>query len=110
MITEVVYDYNEFKEKLDYAKPIHHEAYQKPLDKNLIMHELTFRIYGISKNNGHILAFEIKERHSVLDIPLKSHNALKDIKDFLYDRYLKLVEEYAKPLGSTEGRWEAKKK
>jgi hypothetical protein len=105
---EVVFNYEEFKDKVDSSKPLHHECWNKPLDKHCILHELTFRIYGISKNNNHLLIFERKERHSLLDIPLHGGNALEDMRRFLYDRFLKLVEEYAKPLGSTEGRWEAK--
>ena len=102
---EVIFNYEEFKKKLDSNKPIHHECWNKPLDKHCILHELTFKIYGVSKE-GHLLIFETKERHNILDIPFKTSNAIENTRRFLHERYLKLVEQYANPLGSTEGRWE----
>lgn len=105
---EVIFNYEEFKQKVDSAKPLHHECWNKPLDKDCILHELIFRIYGISKE-GHLLIFETVERHNILDIPFKTSNAFDDLHRFLHDRYLKLVQKYANPLGSTAGRLEIPK-
>ena len=105
---EVVYDFEEFKAKVDSSKPIHHEGFTKALDKHGILHEVLFRMYGVSKD-GHLLVFEHRELLDSLNIPkefCKTHNAYKDLQIYAKHVYEKLVEKYAKPLGSTEGRWE----
>ena len=87
---EVVYDFEEFKAKVDSSKPIHHSCWHKALDEYGIIYEVEFKVYGISKD-GNLLIFEFRDK--------KFGEKLKDV-------YQKLVEKFAKPLGSTEGRWE----
>lgn len=105
---EVVYDFEEFKEYVDLSKQIHHQAVRKPIDRHGLIHELVFRMYGVSKD-GHLLVFEHRELLDSLNIPkefCKTHNAYKDLQIYAKHVYEKLVEKFAKPLGSTEGRWE----
>ena len=90
---EIVYDIEEFKAKVDKAKPLHHYAMRKSIDQHGIFYRIIFRIYGIDKNNGHILIFETQKRTTIAEV--EQHQ--KDYKAF--------VEKYAKPLGSTEGAW-----
>jgi len=90
---EIVYDIKEFKAKVDEAKPVHHCAMRKSIDQQGVFYQIIFRIYGVDKNNGHVLIFEAQKRTTVAE--LEQHP-----KD-----YQKLVEEFAKPLGSTEGMW-----
>ena len=90
---EVIYDFEEFKAKVDKAKPIHHDAIRKSIDKQGIFYQIVFRIYGIDKNNGNIIIFEAIKRTTIMEE--KKHP--EDYKNF--------VEKYAKPLGSTEGMW-----
>ncbi len=90
---EVIYDFEEFKAKVDIAKPLHHCCMRKATDKRGFFYRLTFRVYGIDKNNGHVLIFERQKRTTIAE--LEEHP--KDYKEF--------VDEYAKPLGSTEGEW-----
>ena len=105
---EVVYDFEEFKAKVDSAKPIHHSCYKRSHDSHGFIQELTFNVFGISRD-GHIIVFEHKEFLDALGIPqefCKTHNAYKDLQIYAKHVYEKLVEKFAKPLGSTEGRWE----
>lgn len=90
---EILFNFNEFKERIDSAKPLHHCAMRKPIDKHGIFQRIVFRVYGIDKNNGHILIFETQKRTSIVE--LEQHPR----------EYQKLVEQFAKPLGSTEGAW-----
>lgn len=106
---EILYNFDEFKAKVDLEKPLHHSAWRKPLDKDGIYYELTFRVYGVHKGFNHLLIFEWKERLSMLDIPdqyRKSHNAYDDLNLWFQERYRELAEKYGKSMGSTEGRWE----
>jgi hypothetical protein len=106
---EVIFDIEEFKAKVDNAKPLHHAAWRKPLDREGIFYELTFRIYGISKNGSHILVYEAKNRISTLDIPSEFHktnNAFDNLTLYVKAKYEEFEQIVAKPLGSTEGKWE----
>jgi hypothetical protein len=106
---EVVYNYDEFKSRVDVSKPVHHDAWREGKDEHGIFYELTFRIYGISKNGGHVLVFETKAMVSTLDIPKeyhKSNNAYENLKLWVKDIFDRLAKEKAEPLGSTPGRWE----
>jgi len=90
---EFIYDYEEFKKLIDHSKPIHHIALHRYLDEFGMFRELKFRIYAISEEYGHILIFECVERFATTRMKAM-------------EVYNKLVEKYAKPLGSTEGRLE----
>ena len=91
---EIIYSFEEFKAKVDAAKPLHHRAMRKSIDQHGIFYRIIFRIYGIDKNSGHILIFETQKRTSIAE--LEQHP--QDYKTF--------VEKYAEPLGSTEGAWQ----
>jgi hypothetical protein len=88
---EILYKFEEFKQKVDTAKPIHHAAKRKTKDG--FFYKLIFRVYGIDKNNGHIIIFEVQANSTLADF--ERHPS----------EYRKFVEKYAKPLGSTEGAW-----
>jgi len=107
-LKEIVYSFDEFKAKADLSKPLHHHGMYECKDPHDIIHYLTFRIYGISKNGNHIIIFEDKHRIDVSDLPQeyrKSTNALTDLNRYVRDLYHQLVEKYAKPVKSTEGEW-----
>jgi hypothetical protein len=101
---EIVYSYDEFKAKVDQAKPVHHEGESKVLDKHGLVHRIWFRIYGIEKTFGHIVVFEF-----VRDINTMSKDFFEKWhgrqQEGLMAIYNELVDQYAKPLGSTEGKW-----
>ena len=88
---EILYKFEEFKQRVNTAKPIHHAAKRKTRDG--FFYTLIFRIYGIDKNHGHVLIFETRKRTSIAE--LEQHPR----------EYKAFVEKYAKPLGSTEGAW-----
>ncbi|MEM2110769.1 MAG: hypothetical protein QXX08_02700 [Candidatus Bathyarchaeia archaeon] len=90
---EIVYNYEEFKARVDGAKPLHHCAFWRSIDQYGVFYRLTFRIYGVAKSNGHILIFESQKRTSMAEMDQRP------------SEYEKLVEKFAKPLGSTEGMW-----
>jgi hypothetical protein len=106
---EVVYTYEDFKARVDLDKPIHHDAWRDPLDREGILYEFTFRIYGISKNGNHVLAYETKARLSVLDIPKqyqKTNSEHENLNLWIKDLFDSMVKATAEPLGSTPGRWQ----
>ncbi|MEM3618388.1 MAG: hypothetical protein QXK47_04865 [Candidatus Bathyarchaeia archaeon] len=106
---EVVYDFEDFKARVDMSKPLHHDAYRKPLDRHGIYYRLRFRIYGLSKDGGHVLVFENHADLSTLDIPKeyqKSNNAYENLNVWCKALLEKFEKEKAEPLGSTPGRWE----
>ena len=94
---EVVYDFEEFKAKVDLSKPIHHSAWVKVVDQYGVVRQLEFKIFGISESRGNIVVFEVRELFQ--GFGKEGNQKAKEI-------YEKFVEKYAKPLGSTEGRWE----
>ena len=105
---EIVFDYKEFTQKIDTTQPIHHSCEGENADRHGIMYRLTFRIFAVAKK-GHIVIFEATLNidtlsNSFTEQYLEKHrvNRGKGIRE----HYLKLVEKFAKPLGSTEGRVE----
>ncbi|MEM2972081.1 MAG: hypothetical protein QW270_06655 [Candidatus Bathyarchaeia archaeon] len=90
---EVVYSFEEFKAKVDLAKPVHHCSYGKCIDKHGIFYRLEFLLCGIAKNDGHIICWVAKRRTTIGE------------RESDKKWYNELVEKCAKPLGSTEGEW-----
>jgi len=88
---EVVFDYEEFKQKVDLAKPLHHYGCKRRIDKYGAVVKLETWIEGVSKA-GHIIAFYME----------KYAEAYGDESKNMYHQF---AEKYAKPLGSTEGMW-----
>lgn len=88
---EVIRSFEEFKARADPAKPLHHSG--AIIARNGFIQRLVFRIYGIDKNLGHIIIFELQRASPLAD------------PEQLQNDYRRLVEKYAKPLGSTEGAW-----
>lgn len=88
---EILYKFEEFKQRVDTSKPIHHAAKRKTRDGFFCT--LIFRLYGIDKNNGHIIIFETQVNSTLAD--MERHPS----------EYKRFVEKYAKPLGSTGGAW-----
>ena len=95
---EVVYDFEEFKEKVNVERGIHHSAAVEPILPPTVQ-KVVFRMYGISKD-GQILMFEhVKVVDSMQHPELKPEECIKEA--------LKELEaKFARPLGSTPGRWE----
>lgn len=93
---EVVFDYAEFKEKVDLGKPIHHCAYSRCIDRQHgVFYRITFQIMGISKNGNHVVMWIAERRTTISE---RDRNEDKNWYD-------KLVKDFALPLGSTEGEW-----
>jgi hypothetical protein len=90
---EIVLDYQEFVSKLDRAKPVHHTAFLRQVDKYGVYFEVTFNVYGVAKE-GHVIIFEQRVRFE--GTPAKANSI-----------FTQLTADYAKPLGSTEGRLES---
>jgi hypothetical protein len=90
-VREVIRNFEEFKSKVDSAKPLHHSG--TIIARDGFIQRLVFRIYGINKDGGNIIIFETQKISPFADV------------DQLQNEYHKLVEKYAKPLGSTEGAW-----
>jgi len=104
---EVVYSVEQFKAKADLTKGVHHHGMYECKDPHGIVHWLTFRIFGVSKNGNHVIIFEDKHKITIWDVPdnYKQANMFARLDAYLKDRYHELAEKYAKPLGSTEGEW-----
>jgi len=90
-LKEILHSYEEFKARIDLDKPIHHRAFRRIFGG--LFCRLVFKVYGIDKNDGGIVVFEVHRLFMTLDF------------EELESVYRKLVEKYAKPLGSTEGAW-----
>jgi hypothetical protein len=106
---EFCYKLEDFKSRVDLSKPLHHDFWREPLDKEGMFHQLIFRIYGISKNGGHIIVYETRLNVSTLDVPKEYHktgNAYENLRLWVKDLSEKISKEKAEPLGSTPGRWE----
>ncbi len=88
---EIIRSFEEFKGRVNLTKPIHHSAVI--MAKNGFVQKLVFRIYGVDKENGYIIIFELQKLSPFADVGQ------------LQNEYHRLVEKYAKPLGSTEGAW-----
>ena len=91
VLKEILHSYEEFKARVDSNRPIHHRAFSRMFSG--LFCRLVFRVYGIDKNNGGIVVFEVHRLFMTLDFEEQE------------SVYRKLVEKYAKPLGSTEGAW-----
>ena len=90
-LKEILQSFEEFKARIDQGKPVHHRAFRRIFGG--LFCRLVFRIYGIDKNSGGIVIFEAHGMCMASDFGEKE------------SAYRKLVEKYAKPLGSTEGAW-----
>jgi len=66
---EVVYSIEEFKAKADLTKGVHHHGMYECKDPHGIVHWLTFRIFGVSKNGNHVIIFEDKHKITIWDVP-----------------------------------------
>ena len=88
---ELIRNYEEFKARADLTKPLHHSG--MIVAKNGFVRRLVFRIYGIDKEGSHIIIYESQKASPFADV------------EQLQNEYRRLVEKYAKPLGSTEGAW-----
>ena len=91
---EIVYDYEEYKRKVDTHKPIHHRGVRKQVDRHGVFFKLVFEICGVNKESGTVLVFENPKITTIASLRSQKR---------LYDNF---VEKYAKPLGSTEGALE----
>jgi len=90
---EVIFNYEEFKGKIDTSKPVHHCAWHKSIDKYGVFYRIEFRIFGISKNGNHIVIWHTEHKTTITE--------RKEAQTW----YNEIVKKYAKPLGSTEGEW-----
>lgn len=94
---EVVFDFEEFKAKVDTAKPIHHCVYRKCTDRRHgIFYRLEFWMTALPKNSGnYILCFYAERRTTISD---RDRDGDKEWVNGM-------VKKFAEPLGSTEGEW-----
>ena len=93
---EIVFDYGEFKRKVDVAKPIHHCLWRICVDKKHgVIYRLTFRLFGLSKEGNHILVWQTQRLTTISSTDAKANK----------EWYSDIVKKYAEPLGSTEGEW-----
>ena len=93
---EIVFDYEEFKRKVDQTKPMHHCVWRKCVDeKHGVFYRLFFRLYGLSKEGGHIIVWQIERRTTISSGDEKADG----------EWYKAVVKKYCEPLGSTEGEW-----
>ncbi len=110
MLTEVVYDLDEFLSLLAKPARIHHEFYWKILDKSLgfpVKIEAGIVFYGVSRE-GHILKCEL---HKTID--WKSDELNKYEGSTIEERFGNWIQECweefykkAKGIGSTPGKFE----
>jgi hypothetical protein len=107
---EFVYNFDEFREKVSMTAPIHHSCVGRYLDKEGIVYGLTFRIYGISREGGHIIVFETIRKLDTLSKEFNEKWPKGNLSDQLNAAIKTLLDElkkaYAAPVGSTEGRLE----
>jgi hypothetical protein len=106
---EFCYKLEDFKNRVDMNKPLHHDFWRESLDREGIFHQLVFRIYGVAKDDNHIVTYETRLNVSTLDIPKEYHktnNAYENLRLWVKDLAEKISKEKAEPLGSTPGRWE----
>lgn len=94
---EVVFNYQEFCSKVDRAKPVHHSGHIQSVRGVPFLYKVAFRIYGVSKD-GHVIVFEDIQRVDGVG---------QELNEKVKALYSQLTEKFAKPLGSTEGRWES---
>lgn len=95
---EVVYDFEEFREKVDDKRGIHHDASIEVLGGGV--YKVLFRLFGVSRGGEHVIVFERARTVSVAERPeLETSELLKEVLS-------ELEKEYAEPLSSTPGRWE----
>lgn len=109
-VKEFVYDFDEFKEKVLMADPIHHSCMGRYVGKEGIGYELTFGIYGVSSEGGHIIIFETKRMLDTLSKEFNEKWSRGNFNDRLNVAIKTTLDEikktYAAPIGSTEGRLE----
>jgi hypothetical protein len=91
---EIVYDFEEFKRKVDATKSIHHRGVRKQVDRHGVFFKLMFEICGVNKKTGTVLIFENPKITTIASLSSQKR---------LYDTF---VQQYAEPLGSTEGALE----
>lgn len=110
MMKEFVYDFREFKDKVSTVDPIHHHCTGGFIDREGLIYELTFRIYGASREGGHIIIFETKRRLDTLSKEFNEKWPKGNFHDQLNAAIKNTLDElkknYATPVGSTEGRLE----
>ena len=94
---EVVFDFEEFKERVNMEKPLHYTVMYRNPDGCGAFYYVKLHIFGVSKQ-GHIIVFETEQKLNTLTEP-KPIEIVRKTAD-------KLVETYAKPLNATPGRWE----
>lgn len=97
-LKEVVYDFDEFKKKVDTSRSVHHDADVKQILPPTVS-KLVFRMYGVSKD-GHVLVFK---KVRVID---QLQHPEKEVGELVREALDELERQFSKPLGSTPGRWE----
>jgi len=103
---EVIYDYKEFCEKIDKEKPIHHNCQGRYVDTLQTVYQMQFKIYAVAKQGDHIILFEVDSNIDTQSIDFIKQFAKIGKGPGLQTLYTGLIEKYAKPLNSTEGRLE----
>lgn len=97
-LKEVVYDFDEFRKKVDASRGVHHAAGVEQVLPPTVS-KLVFRMYGVSKD-GHVLVFE---NVRVID---RLQHPEKEVGELVREALDELERRFAEPLRSTPGRWE----
>ena len=101
---EIVYNYEEFAKKVDKNQPIHHNSEVIYLNNLKTKYRIWIRVYAVAQG-GNIIIFEgYLEVDALTDEFIQKYKT--DIAKGLLEIRDSMVEKYAKPLGSTEGRLE----
>ena len=97
---EVLYDFEEFRKRA--KKPIHYDWSTVPIGDFLT--RLTFTL--TSAGRGCPLVFEHREVVNGLKLWGGEGSIYERINSYIDERVRELIEEFAKPVGATPGRWE----
>jgi len=111
---EIIYNYEEFAKKIDKNQPIHHNSEVIYLNNLKTKYKIWIRVYAVTQSGDflveaggehHIIMFE-----GYLEVDALTEEFIQkyktDIGKGLLEIRDSMVEKYAKPLGSTEGRLE----
>jgi len=96
---EIVWDWEEFKKRVDKDKPIHYYTTYKPLDKWQEEWQAEIRVIGIAKDFSWLLEFQ---KIALVETPeMDQTKKEKMIRTVLE----KLKEQYADEVKATEGTY-----
>ena len=91
---ERLFDYEEFKSRVDLNKPVHWTVYEKCIDpKHGVFYRMWLSITGLDVKDGHIIEFYQETTISIAE---------KEKKEKIVEEWRK---QYVVPLKATPGEW-----